>query len=425
MFQSTPQKLFRPLSSLSHFKIHQPLPLNPRESKQLLNLLTTSFRQQLDREHGSLDADNEIKPESTPKNTLTTKRKRTNSQSGSIRPTDHHLHSILSNPLFARGSTKQAAKAPGLSRDPLDVFDEACARGLMTLEYARACLVAKKRAITQSSALSIADGMKDSGASAKVLKWMSDNGMIRAEVFLQRRAFIAILIEYVVAEGSGDIVWMWTKEAFQRNSIKLGRAEKQSERDLAVHLLHNLVKAQAASSLTLDSAYQTIAKAQVQLQRLDIKPRSFLSHAGCWLSHETCMRISNHLPATDTIYNLFIEAVPSFTACEDLHLAHLYLHHPTKPSASKAIKYLVKIESSTRSQSSTELKSPWRIISIGLDAAKLLLEQHQYVDAKWVMKFLQEKYPQELGLDAQTSRDYEMAKAEAYSLELLQSLNLT
>ena len=32
-------------------KIHPQLPLTPRESQQLLNLLTTSFRSHLDREH--------------------------------------------------------------------------------------------------------------------------------------------------------------------------------------------------------------------------------------------------------------------------------------------------------------------------------------------------------------------------------------
>ena len=37
--------------------IHQPLPLNQREAQQLLNALTSSFRKNLDREHGWLPDD--------------------------------------------------------------------------------------------------------------------------------------------------------------------------------------------------------------------------------------------------------------------------------------------------------------------------------------------------------------------------------
>lgn len=430
MFKSTQQRLFRPLSSLNHFKIHQPLPLNPRESRQLLNLLTTSFRQHLDREHGSLEQESDGKKStqsaviSRRNNAQLRKRSQSQSQSDVLRPTDQHLHSILTNPLFTYGTIPSKKRSTSQSaRDPMDIFDEACARGLMKLEYAKACLISKKRMITKSSSSSVLEGMKESGAGSRVLKWMSSNGLIKAEVFREERAFIAILIEYLVAEGHGDIVWMWTKNAFQRYAVKSGDSGRQAEADLAIHLLHNLVKAQAASSLTLDSAYQTVAKAQTYLERLECKPLPLLSVAGCWLSHQTCVASSAHLPASAAIYDLFISTIPSFTHRHEQHLAHLSAHHPTNPSATAALNYLRKVEG--RVHMLPEKQSHWRDISIGLDTAKLLLEQKQYADAKWVMNFLQERYPKELGLRTHTRQEFELAKAEADNLEFLQSLNLT
>src|SRR5437868_6282785 len=100
MFRHSQPLLFRPMPTLNKFKIHHPLPLSPRESKLLLNLLTTSFRNQLDKAHG-------FRAELDPKAAVDShapnagkERRRSQSDFDMRRPTDLHLISVLTNPLF-------------------------------------------------------------------------------------------------------------------------------------------------------------------------------------------------------------------------------------------------------------------------------------------------------------------------------------
>lgn len=95
------------LSSLKDFlpRIHQPLPINRRESQQLLKTLTTSFRKNLDKEHGYWGEDTSV---------ASLRAASTNPSSPSVldlyhRPTDRHVRAILSNPLFSYDRAAQAS----------------------------------------------------------------------------------------------------------------------------------------------------------------------------------------------------------------------------------------------------------------------------------------------------------------------------
>src|SRR5580700_3852386 len=108
MVRSTPLLSFRQLPSLRFVKVNHPLPLTPRQSKQLLDVLKTSFRAQLDREHGPWHRENngKVSP-SSPQHTST--RPRSQSQPRST-PTDRHIHSVLSNPLFNYSSKRASGE---------------------------------------------------------------------------------------------------------------------------------------------------------------------------------------------------------------------------------------------------------------------------------------------------------------------------
>ena len=186
MVQSTPSRLFQSFKPLSRFKIHHPLPLNARESQQLLNLLTASFRQQLDREHGQLPFQKEL---TVPKVIVgSSKRHKQSSESlslknGGTNDVDNHINSLLSNPLLSVPNRPLVNNSETL-RDPLDVFDDACAKGLMNVELAENCLRVKKGLIVQSSSLTFHGDAKESGpAAAKVLTWLAVNGLIKADTF--------------------------------------------------------------------------------------------------------------------------------------------------------------------------------------------------------------------------------------------------
>lgn len=434
MFNSTQNLMFRPITSLAHFKIHPPLPLNPRESKQLLNLLTTSFRQQLDREYGAFRSEvggsGKALSCSAPSNpTLGKRRRHSQSRSESRLPADRHLHSILTNPLFSHvpGNSGICTHSP---RDPMDIFDEACAKGFMKVEYALACLRAKKNTIVQSSVLSLREAMKESGAGSKVLRWLTSSGVADNVTFLQDEVFSEILVDFLVAEGLQVAVWIWMDKLMATLPTTNMRQAVDPTVKSAANLLNVLVKAEASGYVSLDLAYTSFMKAKYLLDKMQYPLRPVLAKAGLFLSRESTFKSSLHLASSPMIYNDFLDIIPAFTARRELHFSHLLLHHPANPNTDPALRFLQKVKADVSisaeipSQGSSGRKTypDSRIISLGLDTAKLLLQKEENVDARWVMSFLQETYAKQLGLTQK--KQFQQAQAEACSLELLNSLNL-
>jgi len=138
MFRATPPAFFHQIPALLKFKLHQPLPLSPRESKQLLELLTVSFREQLDSEHGPSNVAD------TPPAHQVKAKKATIQPKPYPRPTDRHIESILTNPLFNVRRKDEATRAV----NPMDTFDRAVGRGMMTPKYAAACLRAERQRLS-------------------------------------------------------------------------------------------------------------------------------------------------------------------------------------------------------------------------------------------------------------------------------------
>jgi hypothetical protein len=434
MFNSTQNLMFRPITSLAHFKIHPPLPLNPRESKQLLNLLTTSFRQQLDREHGAFrsevdGSERALSGSAFPNPTTGKRRRHLQARPESRLPTDRHLHSILTNPLFSHGPEKSGIRTQN-PRDPMDIFDEACAKGFMKVEYALACLRAKKNTIVQSSVLSVREAMKESGAGSKVLRWLISSGVADDVTFLRDEVFSEILVDFLVAEELQLAVWTWMDKLMAKLATANMRQAADPADKSAANLLDVLVKAEASGYISLDLAFTSFMKAKELLDKIQHPPRPILSKAGLFLSRESTFKSSLHLASSPVVFNGFLDVVPAFTSHRDLHLSHLLLHHPTNPNTGPALRFLrkakadISISAEILSQGSSGCKTypDSRIISLGLDTAKLLLEQDENVDARWVMSFLQETYAKQLGLTQK--KQFEQAQAEASSLELLKSLNL-
>ena len=100
----------RALSTLAA-KIHPQLPLSPRESQQLLNLLTTSFRAHLDRAHPQ--------PETPQDSHAGNRSGRRNSSPARVASSyvlaTRHMDSILTNPLFAVTPPSQRGQSLPLS----------------------------------------------------------------------------------------------------------------------------------------------------------------------------------------------------------------------------------------------------------------------------------------------------------------------
>ncbi|KIN01842.1 hypothetical protein OIDMADRAFT_103113 [Oidiodendron maius Zn] len=427
MFRPSYALLFKPMPALNKFILHPPLPLNPRESKQLLNLLSTSFRRTLDSEHGFFrpEPQEETAAESIARPNGGAKKRRASLSDLDQRPTDRHLRTILTNPLFRGPSTSR--DRPLSTRDPMEVFDEAVAKGIMNTHHAQACLMAKKMKILQSSVPNVRESMKDSGAGRKVLSWLVSSGTANKNEFFRDKEFSKIFMEYIVAEELQEVAWRWIRRAF-RDYSKLPKHSEDGKQHLIAPLIY-LIRAEAFGPVTLDAAYLCLSRAAGYLAGFSSTEMiNIIGPPGRYLSHETTMSRFHRPPASGSAFDSFIALVPVITAINaNYHFAHLKLLHPDHPSADSALTYLKMLDAwqtvhaSPRYKSGTTMEN--RVIQLSLDAAKYLLERERLHDAQWVMQYLRTYYPKQLGVARK--EQLKQAKAEAASLQLLEGLSFT
>jgi hypothetical protein len=357
---------------------------------------------------------------STPHKDQVKARRRSRSFSESTsRPTDRHMNSILTNPLF---NITTDGKVPKADRDPMEVFDLGVAKGMMNLNYASACLNAKKHEIIQSPVPTIREGMKESGAGLKVLKWLISSGTANNNDFLTDVRFAQILMEYLVAEGLQEICWKWVQRGFQVIPQYLATADPVRHKEIRrsiVGPLYHLVRAEASGDVSLDSAYLCMSRAIGYLTGYPAsRLRNLISGPGWYLVHETIKLHSERPPPTPSAFDSFFSIIPVLSKESAYQLAHLSLLHPSEPSPVLALAFLRELNPGF----SLRHVEDHGYIRMGLDTAKVLMEKGRYEDAEWVMDFLRERYSQQLGI---TGRDQlEQAKAEATSLQLLEGLSL-
>lgn len=378
--------------------IHQPLPLNQREAQQLLNALTSSFRKNLDREHGWLP-DNGL---SGAVSSVLSNAPTASSNDAHRRPTDRHVRAILSNPLFSYDRTTQ--QAPGRisnERDPMDVFDEAVAKGLMTPRRAAGCLQAKKREIIQSSTLSITEAMAASGAALRVVQWLRASGLERDLSFVENAGLTSTLLKFMVAEGLDEVAWGWLDRLMQGGGPQV-HLKQHGSHTAASFVLDSLVGAKIMDAGNLNDAYASILRGEDMFKSTPAFGANFLQawrHLS-WLSTVQAWKRSS---PSAPLFDAFVAIGQHLQRPLQIDRAHLDLHHPTNPSHTQAVKFLQnenlwkKISSKAEaSQSSSTLDPPrsrpstfaLRLTSMGLDTVQHLTQKGQAEEAQWILDVL-------------------------------------
>jgi hypothetical protein len=316
----------------------------------------------------------------------------------------------------------------------MEIFDEACAKGFMKLEYAAACLKAKKRLIIKSSALSVRDAMKSCEAGSKTLRWMFSSGVASNSPFLEDEAFSDILVEFLVAEGLQSVIWTWLETLFSKISEAGTKPANITPVKDASRLLYYLVKAETSGFVSLDNAFRSLGRADNMLSRLRCEFRPVLKRAGDYLYWMIVQRHVSRPASSPEMFDLFLSILPRLSFRNKIAWSNLVLYHPTKPDAKPALKCLKKAKKIASTASDVEAQhallkennySDSRTIYLGLDTARFLLERDQHTEASWVMNFLHETYGKQLGLSQKDLfSKVEQVQAEASSLELLNSLSL-
>ncbi|KAK6593983.1 hypothetical protein H4I96_10896 [Botrytis cinerea] len=391
MFRTTPPSLFRQLPALLKFKLHQPLPLTQRESTQLLELLTTSFRQQLDSEHGPSHTSSNVEPTQSNKQ-YQNGRPRRLSDAGH-KHTDRHIKSILTNPLFNQ-RTQQRGE-PGSTQDPMDTFDRAVGRGMMTLNYAKAILIAKKKQL-QSSHETLEERSKN-------LQFYSLNSCVQ--------------------KAMKKYFWEWISKAIHSTN-----AAEFEFRGVA-QLLSKIVTLTARLEASFNDSIAILLRITNMAKDLRFeKVHSLLTEPGQHVFH-LIVESSRQVRAATSLeaFKIFQQILPNFSI-HDVDLHTLDLYSPYHRSADYFLEFLRQQHSSKGSESE-DLVRPFekneakKMVSISLMAAKILLEQNRVNDATWVMEYLRTNYPKLLGIEAD-NQERKGEVDEASSIQILESFSL-
>ena len=415
---TSPMKISTVLSLRSlTSKIHQPLPLNPRESQKLLSLLKASFRQQLDREHPV-------------------------TSSGQAHDAHHHLHSILTNPLFNMHSRKRRSSLRGRGdghlfvRRPMEYFKEQVAAGTATLDIAKQYLQVQYKSAVASSDLEVTNSLRCSAAGSTVLSWLWSSGLEGSNAFLLDSTFVAAIMPFLVAEGHQTIAWRWLRRLqtnFESKQAEAASDVADSRRSTA-NVLLQLVKSELKYGAGLNAAMKcflclTGDEAFAGPLRTDSWAQSKVTYgpAGKYLIHVLVHRSADTVPDVG-LYDDFVQRVGAWTPPTANYIPLLLVHHPIRPDWAPALHRLRSL--SPEMLLAATLKKRRRTVQLCLDTAGLLLSQGRQVDAIWVMELAQKIFPEKFDVEQSaestsltvSTEETSQHSDEASNLQLLEAL---
>ncbi|KAJ4305370.1 hypothetical protein N0V90_000901 [Kalmusia sp. IMI 367209] len=401
-------------------KIHPQLPLTPRESQQLLNLLTTSFRTHLDREY-PVGAPESPLPSST---TQIAKVEQDRRVPSSYNSASDHIDSILSNPLFARKPRRRGSESAAVEvlKDPLSWFLDQVAIGTADIPKAILCLGALKR--SQQSPL-------DNGRrpASIIAGWLHASGQETSSDFLAiplnmkgapRESLVTKLVPMLLAEGNQAPLWRWFtyKPEQDTGSISIQNALFRQR----------LLKSMVNAARNRDEAFAIFLRAYRIMQGakhdLDFK---ILQVAGGRLVD---MIVADpKVPCTTELYEAFALSIRGWLwSWSKVVESMLCLCHPTQPNAQPGLAFIKDPKGAIRHINVKKSKQRF-LVRMCLGVAQQLIEEERFSDAQVAMEFTKEHFAELVlvKLDTTTRKVEEQEKIdeEKKNIAMLDRLLLT
>ena len=408
-------------------KIHQPLPRTPRESQQLLNALTSSFRRQLDRTYPS--------PNTTGQ---TSDRPPLNTES-SAHATDQHLHSILDNPLFRivpqkmqtvdrdPNSTPSTQRSENASELPMVLFDQAFAAGTATPAFITDCLKSQLLLARSSGEKELRNAMKITRAGSKVANWFWASDGASRQSLLHNRASTGSLTKFMVAESLQDTVLEWLKMLLTGD---LGGVDGNMTLDRARvtfnHLLQDLLDAEIRYGAGLSSAITYYLRAR-RLQILsgelhaDLKAaKSLLLAPGAQLARTLEEQKPSPTELPIHIFNDYAEIISALSSSRSLLYSSVTLCHPTHPDPTPFIHYVDSLSPKKFQKWSVVRQDAF--LRISCDALRSLIDRKKIRVATNLGHQIQELLPEETAAASIGASRSRVTEEEDH---LLQRLNMS
>jgi hypothetical protein len=356
--------------------------------------MTSSFRQRLDEHHPPVN---------------TRESPRTVHKPRPPPPTDRHLGSILSHPLFsnARSSASngqsndkdknnlaklESSKAGGDKKPPLTVLQDAMACGMADAETLLRCLKAD-RILNRLSRANAGEAMRYSGAGETIVSWFAAASPEQRQLAFGNRRLMAVVMPYMVSDGLHAAVFNWLERLWT------SRPATSEGFNTSLHdYLFNIVYEFIASETTYGAGIHSALSLFVQISnmtsvRMSTKPSEAifaLRPAACNLTQWICSNedILQKSPIPPDLYDKFYSLLDPLM-CPAIYKELLLLYHPTSPSPDSALAYA---RSNAVKTGSSEMYRG-RLLRLSFKAADLCLQSGRLSDAQWLLAYAREFLP--------------------------------
>ncbi|DAA73429.1 TPA_exp: Uncharacterized protein A8136_4739 [Trichophyton benhamiae CBS 112371] len=375
-------------------KIHPPLPKTSRESQQLLNLLTSSFRRHLDSRHPPVSS-----PDSS-SNPPDAAGRAGGSSKADARPTatERHLNSILEHPLFNTVPSTLGARdirnGKQIQDDPLGALDDAMASGRADSQLLHDCLKAHRSSLRSMSDEEALKVLKKSGGGSRIISWFMAADSESKKRFFGNRHTMALAMPYLAVERRQRTVIDW---------LQLARAYRPAHRQpkhaddgsfLEFNIMYEYVAAEVKYGRGgINDALAFFIRASDASWRCEIvepgshavptypfRPTAY--YLAQWISApEHASAVENIRPELFNAFYSICLLLPN-----RLWAAFLPVYHPTEPNVTSSLEYIRNYKRSDRDNIE-------RLLHLSFRLASLCLEQKQYAAASEVISFTKDLLP--------------------------------
>ncbi|KAH7139371.1 hypothetical protein B0J11DRAFT_41790 [Dendryphion nanum] len=391
--QAANQRILNQLSS----KVHSQLPLSPRESQQLLNLLTTSFRTHLDREHPlASDASSDRQSARKPKR-LRADDSTNGPPMSSHSSANQHMNSILTNPLFAiqnaHASNSRRTHGKAVLQDPVGWFLDQAALGAADFNAARRCIFILATLSDSISPAGSTVSKKRERPATQVASYMKSTGMDTSSELFASETFISQIAPLLIKEGSEGILWHWFARKPPTESVIITKIPSIPSIFQSL-VLREMVNSKLENGSSLTEVLGDFLRAHEHLKRHNIDPRSILRRAAQVLTKYICAHSQSS--SDPNVFNSFIASAKVWGGQWTVPIqSTLWLHHPSHPSADMAFAFIQhpnRPSNESLSEAQTKL-----FVHMYLETARQLLADQKFADAHQVLQITMKRFPDAVG----------------------------
>ena len=415
-------KLTAPFNLNPLSKFHVPLPRTPRQSQQLLNALTSSFRRELDRAHPPTASSSD--EGSGTNNAYSGDHLNEEHAHSAAHATDKHIRALLDNPLFrvspsrnsVRSGPQSSTDGSRIQKEPMAIFDELVASGSATVGSVSDCLNWQLLLASRQSGERFVKELRDSRAGSRTFSWWSSSDPSTRVSFLKNNRAVRSTCKFMAAEGLRDSILAWLRVLRNRDFGGLEVEEDLAEKSFK-YILGNFLNGEIECGGGLVSALRFYLDAcKILMSTADETPtlplkKSLGAPAGYLLSMiemNSRRNPSDSIPAD--VYDKYANMV-SALALGKLQSAVISIYHPTRPDAELFVRYLRRLSPTAIAAWPQQHRT--KVVRVGFDALRILSDSGKSRDCLFLANFL-EQHAQELR---------ETQKADSSSGELLRPLS--